>query len=472
MMKSDFLDSIRKGLSSLSEDDINKSIRYYSEMIDDRIEDGISEEEAVAAMGEPEAVIAEILKDTEIVNKEEEPKTESINPDASADKTEKRKKKRKILPIIAVALTVILLLTAVALFLPLIKNGFDKDALLTSYGYFAVDSDTSAVSDFESIKISEGFSDVIILPSETEDCLVRFTSIEGIHRYCEIGNDGTLYITYIDNRNWFEKLGGFWYEESMVTLYLPHNKYYKLEIDVKSSDVFVSNEFEFQCVEITTSSGDIDFQADVGDMNAKLKSTSGDITLSNISKGGFGIESSSGDVTLNNVHLCEKLIINNDDIANELNNIYDSFALSVGITVKTVSGDVEINDVRTLDLFIETTSGEIELNDVYNYLALQVESTSGDIDADNTMSLANASFKTTSGDISFEGLDSYAVITLASTSGDIDGYIDSNCYFSVKTASGTVNVPQNNGESAPNGRPLHHCSVTTVSGDINIRTPQ
>jgi len=82
MMKSDFLDLIRKGLSSLSEDDINKSIRYYSEMIDDRIEDGISEEEAVAAMGDPEAVIAEILKDTEIVNKEEEPKTESINPDA------------------------------------------------------------------------------------------------------------------------------------------------------------------------------------------------------------------------------------------------------------------------------------------------------------------------------------------------------------------------------------------------------
>lgn len=474
MMKRDFLDTIRKGLSSLSQEDINKSIRYYSEMIDDRIEDGIPEEDAVAAMGEPQAVIAEILKDSEPAKKEETAKEEIKKYDVPAEKTEERGKKRRILPIVIVAVAVILLLTAVAMFLPVIKSGFNKDALLNSYGYFSVGSDANATADFESVVIGEGISDVIILPSETGDCLVKFTNIEGIYRYYDISDDGTLYVNCTDNRNWFEKLGTFWYDESTVTIYLPRSEYYKLRISASGNDVFVSDVFEFQSVDITTSSGDIDFRADVGDMNARLKSASGDITVSDITKGGYTIESASGDVTLKNVYLCEKLIFNEteEDIANMLDGLNERFAQSAGITVKTASGDVSIDSVRTVGIAVETASGDIELDDVYNYIGLRAESASGEIEADNTVSLGSVSFKTASGDISFEDLDSYAGITLQSTSGDIEGRIASACFFSVQTASGTVNVPRNNSGSDANGRPLCPCSVTTVSGDIDIDTPQ
>lgn len=476
MLKVDFLDYVRKGLCSLSEEDVERSIRYYSEMIDDRIEDGVSEEEAVAAMGEPEAVIAEILKESDAVSGEAV-KEQSESCTAFAAKAEKSRKKRKILPI-ALAITLVLLLaTAFLMLFPLIKSGFNKEKLLSGYGYIAIESDTSAVVGFDSINISEGIANVLILPSETEDCFLRFTSIDGIHRYCDIGNDDTLYITYVDERDWFEKICNMWYEEATVTLYLPHTSFYKLEIDsTDGSDVYVSEEFGFQYVEVNTSSGDIDFRANVGDINAELnavlKSTSGDITLSNISKGGFHIETTSGDVSLNKIHLCERITINNSNIANELKGIIDQFAQSVGITVKTTSGEVQVNDVRSIELMVETVSGDIELDNVYNYIGLRAESTSGNVEAEEVISLMGVTFETTSGDISFEGLDSYAGIFFKSTSGDIFGDIDTNCYFSVKTASGTVNLPQNDGGSTSNGRPLLHCSVTTVSGDINIRTPE
>lgn len=66
MTKTEFLTELKKALEGLPEEDIEKSLEYYSEMIDDRIEDGLSEEEAVADLGSIEDIRAQIVKDTPI----------------------------------------------------------------------------------------------------------------------------------------------------------------------------------------------------------------------------------------------------------------------------------------------------------------------------------------------------------------------------------------------------------------------
>lgn len=63
MTKTEFLSALRTGLSGLPEPDIRASLDYYSEIIDDRIEDGMTEAEAVAALGSPSEVAAQILLD-------------------------------------------------------------------------------------------------------------------------------------------------------------------------------------------------------------------------------------------------------------------------------------------------------------------------------------------------------------------------------------------------------------------------
>ena len=60
-------------------DDVNRFMDYYSEMIDDRVEDGLSEEEAVADMGSPDAAVEQILEDmplTKLVKEKIKPKHE------------------------------------------------------------------------------------------------------------------------------------------------------------------------------------------------------------------------------------------------------------------------------------------------------------------------------------------------------------------------------------------------------------
>lgn len=64
MNRSEFLACLNSKLAALPEEDISKSLDYYSEMIDDRIEDGMSEEQAVSELGDPEAIASVIIEET------------------------------------------------------------------------------------------------------------------------------------------------------------------------------------------------------------------------------------------------------------------------------------------------------------------------------------------------------------------------------------------------------------------------
>ena len=64
MNKQEFLSQLRSGLSGLPQTDIEGHIGFYGEMIDDRIEEGVPEEEAVRQIGTVEEVIEEIIAET------------------------------------------------------------------------------------------------------------------------------------------------------------------------------------------------------------------------------------------------------------------------------------------------------------------------------------------------------------------------------------------------------------------------
>ena len=63
MTKREFLDELRKRLSDLNDEDFAAPVAYYEEMIDDRMEDGLSEEEAVKAIGTPADAATQILRE-------------------------------------------------------------------------------------------------------------------------------------------------------------------------------------------------------------------------------------------------------------------------------------------------------------------------------------------------------------------------------------------------------------------------
>jgi uncharacterized membrane protein len=63
MNRAEFLRLLRERLKSLPQSEIEKSIGYYSEIIDDKVEDGMTEEEAVAGLDGVDAIAEKIMYD-------------------------------------------------------------------------------------------------------------------------------------------------------------------------------------------------------------------------------------------------------------------------------------------------------------------------------------------------------------------------------------------------------------------------
>ncbi len=61
MNKEDFLDELAKRLSGLPQEDIDERIAFYREMIYARMEEGLSEEEAIASIGSVDEVVRKIM---------------------------------------------------------------------------------------------------------------------------------------------------------------------------------------------------------------------------------------------------------------------------------------------------------------------------------------------------------------------------------------------------------------------------
>jgi uncharacterized membrane protein len=61
MNKQQFLKALRKRLSALPKAELEERLRFYNEIIEDRMEEGLSEAESVAAVGSAEEIAAQIL---------------------------------------------------------------------------------------------------------------------------------------------------------------------------------------------------------------------------------------------------------------------------------------------------------------------------------------------------------------------------------------------------------------------------
>ncbi|MBP3250195.1 MAG: hypothetical protein J6M48_07585 [Ruminococcus sp.] len=61
MNREKFISELREKLYGLSQSDIDERVEFYSEMINDRMEDGLSEEEAVAEIGSVDGIVEQIM---------------------------------------------------------------------------------------------------------------------------------------------------------------------------------------------------------------------------------------------------------------------------------------------------------------------------------------------------------------------------------------------------------------------------
>lgn len=66
MLKSEFLKQLENRLVGIPKEDLNRTIDYYNEIISDKQEDGMSEEEAINSLGSIDEIVKNILNEIPI----------------------------------------------------------------------------------------------------------------------------------------------------------------------------------------------------------------------------------------------------------------------------------------------------------------------------------------------------------------------------------------------------------------------
>lgn len=103
MTKLKFLLELEKQLSALPQEDIEERLTFYSEMIEDRVEEGLSEEETVVQIGAVEDIAAQIFAEhtAEVLPRDEEAVTAKEFPPISEEKPTRTFKTWELILLIA-----------------------------------------------------------------------------------------------------------------------------------------------------------------------------------------------------------------------------------------------------------------------------------------------------------------------------------------------------------------------------------
>ena len=332
MNKEQFLAALRARLTGLPKADLERTLQYYREMIDDRIEDGMREIDAVADVGDP-AELAEMILQKPVRQ------TAVKAPKAPKEHRPMSRGKRAVLMVCA-----ILLICA--------GVGAMIASLNISRGSVTEHEYTFANTPFQALSIECGSADVKLLPASDQVCRIVCTEGAGRH-YNVLLSDGTLSVERVSKWSLFR----FSLAEDYVHVYLPQRELESLWIKSSSGGVSVPGDFRFGSAVIGASSGGVAFAADATE-ELNIQVSSGGVAVSGASPASLFVSTSSGGVAL-------------ADMAPGTVSLHAS------------SGGMRLSDIRCGDLSAECSSGSIRFSDVISSGTIRMECSSGSIRLDD-----------------------------------------------------------------------------------------
>lgn len=330
---------------------------------------------------------------------------------------------------------------------------------------------------FSEIIINTSNSSIEILPSADGSCRVVCDDNEKLYHEVSVQkteNGSLLYISQHNEWEWYETLGGlYWEEKPALKVYLPKTEYTILRADSGSGDITVAPDFSFHTVHtrsisgntslsdmevenmmVYSSGGDIALRSIQVEQDAYLENVSGFTQVENLTASALTTFASSGDTVLEKV---SSGYLNMSTVSGHMRIYSGNFSDTSHF--ETSSGFIEITDSVCGDQTLYSVSGDVTLQTV-QASGMELGSSSGTLSLWDVICSGNAHFDTVSGEIMFSGLDAEN-LGLVTSSGDVSGDLLTPKIFFTETSSGYVEVP-------PSDEDAGICHVSTASGNINI----
>ena len=317
----------------------------------------------------------------------------------------KQETKRWLLTAAALILIGVLIFVGV-----MARNHWDFSAL----GNTRFETNTYNITqEFKNISIRTGTAGITVAPSADGKCSVVFYEKEK-ERHTASVQDGTLTIDVTDTRSWIDHLNFFSFGSPTITLYLPQGGYDSLFIEERTGDITIPEGFTFGSVDISASTGDVEYSASAsGEVQISL--STGAIHIDNINAGELDLTTSTGRVEVSSV----------------------TCGGDVAVTVST--GKTMLSDISCESVISSGSTGMVVLTNVI---------------AEESITIARST-----GDVKLEKCDAGELFIKTDT-GDVTGTLLSEKVFLAQSDTGRVDVPG----TVTGGR----CEITTDTGDIRI----
>lgn len=281
----------------------------------------------------------------------------------------------------------ILLAAGGAMFgLAIAKGAFDNNVLMKEVTNEIVLDDS-----FNKIDIDIVTADLTFKPSEDGKAKVVSVEKEKIHHTAKVSNDA-LVIREQDDRKFYEKWFGFM-GKMKVTVYLPETNYSDLKIKLVSGDTLVEDTFNFDKQYIKSTTGDIKL-SNVTGASADFDVTTGKVVLTNYTlSGALNVKTTSGEGIFTNVTVDSASIhtVSGDQK-------YNSFIVNNNLVIHVTSGDIDFLNCDAATLNIHTTTGHVQGN-LLTPKDFKAHSTTGDVTVYSTEGAPECVIETTTGDI-------------------------------------------------------------------------
>ena len=389
MTRAQFLNDLYHRLESLTREQAEQHLTYYAEMLADRMEEGMSEEEAVSSMEDLDTIARRILEEEGLSAPApapaEPPAAPPAYPDASripggggtrAYQGPKKRDWRRLASVLLWVVAIVCLVGALGRWRS--RSGHDA-------------STVTAVAEGTDTVVQEALEEVVAV-----DEVVYYSDGGRTVYLCEIPADAVsmVYVNWtsgaVEVERWdgdavsFSKLDEDWIDWSLeggalsisstsgaLVLRIPAGLLSYLNVDTASADVAVSGA-DMEALGVRTISGDVSVEG-MSAGSACVSTTSGDIRIDGLTADSLEISSTSGDV--------------------------QGEALSSNFTGNTVSGRLEMAIEGADQIWAGTTSGSMELSLSGAPSLVDLRSRSGDISLDLPEDLDFAlTFDTVSGD--------------------------------------------------------------------------
>ena len=255
-------------------------------------------------------------------------------------------------------------------------------------------------------------ANVTLIHSDDEMGKVICYEEENSKHSVETTND-TLSIEIADTKKWYQHIGiNFGTPE--IKIYIPRGEYGKLSIKSSTGDVEIPKDFMFDSIDICGSTGNVKNYASASKL-IKIKTSTGDIYVENISAGAIDLSVSTGKVSISDV------------------NCQGEFS------VKVSTGKTYMTDVVCKNLTSRGNTGDLFLTKVTAEEKFFIERSTGDVN--------------------FNKCDVGEIFVKTDT-GDVGGTLLSDKVFIAKTDTGDVELPK----TISGGK----CEINTNTGDIKI----